>query len=147
MNDTLSKIKAEADRRRESEAMGRASSVDLARRRSEAAVPLLKAFGDIQDAFVRIDMLKRIWPQDYQRRSDRARGLVAGVLGGERYPYGLSVHIPGGKATFQVELTWDGKILYVASREAHGSQSASKLETPEPWLEEFFKTMATMLEL
>lgn len=147
MNDTLSKIKAEADRRRESAAMGRASSADLARRRNEAAAPLLKAFGDIQDAFVRIDMLKRIWPQDYQRRPDRARGLVAGLLGGERYPSGLSVHIPGGKATFEVELTWDGKILYVVSREANGSQSTSKVEKPELWLDEFFKTMATMLEL
>ncbi|WP_295428082.1 hypothetical protein [uncultured Thiodictyon sp.] len=148
MNDTLNKIKAEAQRRRESEAMRRASSMDLAQRRSAAAMPLFKAFSDIEHAFVRIDVLKRIWPEDYQRRSDRARGLVAGFLGGEPHPYGLSLHIPGGKATFEVELTWDGKILYVSSREVSGLRPwVSKVEQPEPWLEDFCQTMATLLEL
>jgi hypothetical protein len=150
MNDTLSRIKAQAERRRDSQAQaqGKASSMELAQRRSEAAKPLLAAFADVANAFVRIDVLKRIWPSDYQRRPDRARGLVIGLLGGEAHPYGLSLHIPGGQASFQVELTWDGKIMYVTSREVLSAQPHSaKFETPEPWLNEFYQMMATLLEL
>ena len=128
--------------------MGKASTVELARQRSEAAAPLLQAFADIQHRFVRIDVLKRIWPSDYQRRPDHARGLVAGVLGGERYPYGLSLFIPGGHAVFEVDLTWDGQLHYVSSRETTSTRpQAARFETPEPWLEEFYQTLAQLLEL
>lgn len=148
MNDTLSRIKAEAERRRNSDANGKATSQEQAQRRSEAAQPLFKAFADVQDAFVRIDVLKGIWPDDYQRRPDRARGLLMGVLGGERYPYGLSLFIPRGQASYQVEINWEGKILYIASREAAASRPQSRrFDTPEPWLEDFYLTMASLLEL
>ncbi len=148
MNDTFSKIKAQADRQRESRSADKAAGAESAQRRSEAAQPILKAFADIQHAFVRIDVLKRIWPNDYQRRPDRARGLLAGLLGGERHPYGLMLHIPGGQATFEVEMTWDGKILYVSSRETLSSRPRLvKVERPEPWLEEFYQTMSTLLEV
>jgi hypothetical protein len=148
MTDTLSKIKAQAERQRESRTAGKAASEESAQRRSAAAQPLLKAFADVQNAFVRIDVLKRIWPNDYQRRPDRARGLLAGLLGGERYPYGLMLHIPGGQATFEVELTWDGKIMYVSSRETLSTRPRLvRVERPEPWLEEFYQTMSTLLEI
>jgi hypothetical protein len=148
MNDTLSRIKAEAQRRQAAAATGKASSQELAQRRQEAAAPLFKAFADVEDSFVRIDVLKDIWPDDYQRRPDRARGLVMGVLGGDRYPCGLTLHIPGGQASYAVELTWDGKVVYVSSRQTKTAQPQSwKFETPDPWLEGFYLTMATLLEL
>jgi hypothetical protein len=148
MNDTLSRIKAQAERQRESQTAGKAATEESVLRRSEAAQPILKAFADIQHAFVRIDVLKRIWPSDYQRRPDRARGLLAGLLGGERYPYGLMLHIPGGQATFEVELTWDGKLMYVSSRETLSTRPRLvRVERPEPWLEEFYQTMSTLLEI
>lgn len=147
MNDTLNRIKAEAERRRISDAMGRSSALELAQRRNEAALPLLKAFADVQDTFVRIDVLKRIWPDDYQRRPDRARGLIIGVLGG-RYPCGPSLHIPGGQASYEVEATWDGKIIYVSSREANASRPQCwKFDTPAPWLDDFYLTMGMLLEI
>jgi hypothetical protein len=148
MNDTLSRIKAEAERRRVSDAMGKSSTLEQAQRRHEAALPLFKAFADVQDSFVRIDVLKRIWPSDYDRRPDRARGLVIGVLGGERQPYGLSLYIPGGQASYQVEATWDGKILYVSSREVSSARPQSwKFEAQQPWLDDFYLTMSSLLEL
>jgi hypothetical protein len=148
MNDTLSRIKAEAERRRVSDAVGKSSSQEQAQRRHEAALPLFKAFADVQDSFVRIDVLKRIWPSDYQRRPDRARGLLIGMLGGERQPYGLSLYIPGGQSSYQVEAAWDGKLLYVSSREVTAMRPQSrKHETPQPWLADFYLTMSSLLEL
>jgi hypothetical protein len=148
MNDTLSRIKAEAARRQAATATGKSSAQELAQRRHEAAAPLFKAFADVENSFVRIDALKEIWPDDYLRRPDRARGLIAGVLGGDRHPCGLALHIPGGQASYVVELTWDGQIVYVSSRQTKTAQPQSwKFEKPEPWLEGFYLTMATLLEL
>ena len=148
MNDTLSRIKAEAQRRQAAAASGKDSAQALAQRRQAAAEPLFKAFSDIEGSFVRIDVLKEIWPDDYQSRPDRARGLVAGVLGGGRYPCGLTLHIPGGQASYAVELTWDGKIVYVSSRQTKTAQPQSwTFERTEPWLDAFYQTMATLLEL
>ena len=148
VNDTLRKIRAEAERSQACADSGKASSLELAQRRSLAAKPLLDAFAEVQEAFVRIDVLKDIWPQDYHQRPDRARGLVSGVHGGEGFPCGISLYIPGGQTTFRVETTWDGKLLYVFSRDIHSTQPRSwTFEKPEPWLQGFYQTMATLLEI
>jgi hypothetical protein len=148
MNDTLSRIKAEAELRRESNTSGKLSAVEQKQRLSEAAAPLVKAFADVQNTFVRIEVLKRIWPEDYQRRPDQASGLLIGFHGGERYPVGLSLHIPGGSASFEVEETWDGKIIYRSSRETLGSRPRFwNYESPGPWLDDFFQLMASLLEV
>ena len=148
MNDTVSRIKAEAERRREASASGKSSSEVQKQRLSEAAEPLIKAFADVQKTFVRIDVLKRIWPEDYLRRPDQASGLLVGFHGGEHYPYGLSLHIPGGRASFEVEESWDGKLSYTSTRETMGSRPRSwKYDAAEPWLDDFFQLMATLLEI
>lgn len=148
MNDTLQKIKAEAERSQASADTGKASSIELAQRRCMAAKPLLDAFAEVQDAFVRIDVLKTIWPQDYHQRPDRARSLISGIHGGERFPCGISLYIPGGQTTFRVETTWDGKLLYVLSRDLHSTQPRSwTFDTPDPWLQGFYQTMAALLEV
>lgn len=148
MNDTVSRIKAEAERRRESNASVKSSSEEQKQRLSEAAKPLLKAFADVQNTFVRIDVLKRIWPEDYLRRPDQASGLLVGFHGGEHHPCGLSLHIPGGHASFVVEETWDGKVSYTSTREILGSRPRSwKYDAAGPWLDDFFQLMATLLEI
>lgn len=148
MNDTLSRIKAEAERRRESNASGKSSAEEQKQRLSEAAAPLLKAFADVQNTFVRIEVLKRIWPEDYQRRPDQASGLLVGYHGGERFPCGLSLHIPGGSASFEVEETWNGKVFYHSSRDTMGSRPRFwKYESPGPWLDDFYQLLATLLEV
>ncbi len=148
MNETLSKIKAKAEGARASVAEEKDASLEMAQRRHQAALPLLRAFADIQDNFVKIEALKRIWPADYDRRPDRARGLVIAIHGGETYPCGLMFHAPGGVRSFEVRETWDGRLTYVSSREAAGARALFwQFNTPEPWLDGFYQTMAIMLEL
>ncbi|EGV18957.1 hypothetical protein ThimaDRAFT_1761 [Thiocapsa marina 5811] len=148
VNDTLSKIKAQAERARTSHEEVKETSLEKAQRRHEAALPLLKAFADVQDNFVKIDVLKRIWPRDYDRRPDRVHGLVAAVLGGEAHPCGIMLHVPGGLCSFEVRESWDGNITYVSSRETNGSRPLLwQFDQPDPWLDGFYRTMAGLLEV
>jgi len=148
MNDTLSRIRARAEQAQSVQDEQKQSTVDAASRRHEAAKPLLDAFADVQHHYVKIDVLKTIWPDDYQQRDDRARGLVTGVLGGERLPYGLRLRAPGGFRTWEVQVDWTGAYAYVASRETEGGRPhVNHFDRPEPWLDTFYQAMALMLEL
>ncbi|MBK1644721.1 hypothetical protein CKO25_08685 [Thiocapsa imhoffii] len=138
MNDTLRKIKERASRTQSSVALEQDASLASVRRRHQAAWPLLQAFAEIQDHFVKIDVLKRIWPTDYDRRPDRAHGLVIAYLGGDEAPFGLMLRIPAGTRVFEVQETWDGRLLYVSARETDGARPLSwQYDTPEPWLDGF----------
>ena len=148
MNDTLSRIKAQAEQARNDRNQQKQSVVDAAQQRHEAALPLLKAFADVQNHYVKIAVLKTLWPDDYHRRDDRARGLVAGLLGGERQPYGLRLRAPGGYRTWEVQTGWAGDFLYVVSRETEGARPLlTQFDQPEPWLDTFYQAMATLLGL
>ena len=148
MNDTISKIKQLAENSQIAAARSKATALEKTQRRHDAAQPLLKAFADVQNAPVRIEVLKRIWPYDFQHRPDRASALVIGYLGDPRRPHGMSFHTPGGQASYEVELTWDDRIVYVSTRETGGSQPQSKkFSEPDSWLAGFYHTMAPMLEI
>lgn len=148
MKDTLDKIKAHAERARSFKDDLKDGDLQSAIRRHEAARLLLQAFSDVQDQFVRVDILKAIWPEDYQRRNDRARGLLAGVLGGERYPHGLRLYIPGGYRTFDVQESWDGTLSYIVARETYGMRPhIAHFSESAPWLDAFYETMAALIDV
>jgi hypothetical protein len=148
MNNTISRIKQVAENSQAAAARSQAKALEKAQRRHEAAKPLFKAFAEVQHAYVKIEVLKRIWPYDFQHRPDRASALVIGYLGDPRYPHGLSLHTPGGQASYEVELTWDDRIVYVSSKETGGSQPLSKkFSEPDSWLAGFYHTMAPLLEI
>jgi hypothetical protein len=148
MNDTLNRIKAQAERARSRTDEQKQSTVDAAQQRHEAALPLLRAFADVKDHFVKIDVLKAIWPDQYHQRDDRARGLVVALLGGERQPHGLRLRVPRGFQTWEVTVTWTGDFAYVVSRESEGGRPVTtQFDRPEPWLDTFYQAMASLLEL
>lgn len=148
MNDTLSRIKAEAARVQAARAQGRDAALAMAQRRQAAAAALFAAFADVQDQFVRVEVLQQIWPADYQQRNDRARGLVVALLGPEQHPCGLRLRVPGGFRSFEVQETWDGQLRYISAREGPaGRTQATHFDHPQPWLEVFYRTMAMLLEL
>ncbi len=148
MNETLKRIRAEANQAIDSRLSEAEERKFAARRRSEAAAPLFRAFKDVRNQFVRIDVMRQIWPNDYHQRDDRASGLVAELIGGEEYPCGLRLFIPGGFRRFQVDLAPDDSISFVASRESAGARPHYMTFTQEePWLDVFYKTMAHLLEI
>jgi hypothetical protein len=148
MKDTLSKIRAKSSDRNLSQAQQKDAQQQLLSSLHEAAKPLLKAFDEIKDQPLRIDAMKRIWPDDFDRRDDRALSLVEGYLGGEKLPHGFRLRMPGGHRTFAVERTFSSQLTYIAVRESlSGAPHTRHFSATEPWLDLFYDVMATVLEL
>jgi len=148
MNDTLSKIRAKTERASDSQIAERQERQLAAIKRARAAVPLIAAFNDIKNELVRVELLKQVWPDDFDRRNDRLVGLVAEIIGGETHPYGLKFHIPGGYRSFIVELGPDDTPVYASIREGQsGRPQYVTFRDEAQWMEFFYKTMAYILEV
>jgi hypothetical protein len=148
MNDTLKRIKARVDKAAETRGTEAEKQASNAQQRAAAAVPLFKAFKDVRNQLVKVSVLQRIWPEDFQDKDDHATVLLSDVLGDKRAPYGLRLHIPGGFRRFEVEVLADGNLNYVAVRESlSGRPHIANFNSPEPWLESFYITMGSLLEL
>ncbi|MBK5969878.1 MULTISPECIES: hypothetical protein [Thiorhodovibrio] len=148
MNDTLSKIRQKAEQGGESQMQQKESKDSSAAARAKAAEPLLTAFRDIQNEFVKVDLLKQIWPTDFDRRNDRLAGLIAEVLGGPQAPHGIKLMVPGGYRSFSVDFAGDGTLQYTSAREPYsGRAQYVHFQNEEQWMEFFYKTMAYILEV
>jgi hypothetical protein len=148
MNDTLKRIKARVDKAVETRLTEAEKQANIARQRAAAAVPLFEAFKDVRNQLVKVSVLQRIWPEDFHNKDDHATVLLSDVLGDKRAPYGLRLHIPGGFRRFEVEVLADGNLNYVAVRESLGGRPhVANFNSPEPWLDSFYITMGSLLEL
>jgi hypothetical protein len=148
MNDTLSKIRQKVGQTGESQLLQQETKDQAAEQRARAAKPLIDAFRDIQNEFVRIELLKQIWPNDFDRRNDRLAGLLVEWLGGAQRPHGIRLQVPGGFRSFSVDLAGDGNLCYTSTREPHsGRAQYITFQNEEQWMEFFYKTMAYVLEV
>ena len=115
---------------------------------AQLAAPLISAFRDIEQQFVRISVMQQIWPQDYDRRDDRVSGLLVSMLGPEQAPYGLKFLVPHGSLRFEVVLETNGAPKFICIRDTHGQRPMSMDFTDgESWLEFFYKSIADLVEL
>lgn len=148
MNETLNQIRAKAEKAVETRTTEAQKRAQMEQRKSQAAAPLFAAFKDVRNELVKVSVLQRIWPEDYFKRNDRATVLVADIIGDRHKPYGLRFHIPGGYRRFEVEILNDDSINYIASRESLGGRPhIANYQDREQWLNTFYTTMATLLEL
>jgi len=115
---------------------------------SELAAPLVRAFRDVEGEFVRISVLSRIWPDDYDRRDDRVAGLLIAWIGPESAPHGLRLAVPNGSLSFEVTLKRDGSAVFSCVRDTHGQRPAiMDFANRDDWLEFFYKSIADLVEL
>jgi hypothetical protein len=148
MNETLKRIKARVDQAVETRMTEAEKQAEMVRKRAAAAVPLFQAFKDVRHQLVKVSVLKSIWPEDFHNRDDHATVLVADILGDRRTPYGIRLHIPGGFRRFEVDVLSDGSLDYVAVRESLGGRPhVANFNSVEQWLDTFYITMGTLLEL
>jgi hypothetical protein len=148
MNDTLKRIRARVDKVAETRMTEAEKQAGIARRKAAAAVPLFEAFKDVRNELVKVSVLQRIWPENFHDKDDHATVLLSAILGDKRAPYGLRLHIPGGYRRFEVEVLADGSLNYVAVRESLGGRPhVANFNSPEPWLDSFYLTMGSLLEL
>lgn len=148
MNETLKRIKQQANKEVDSKLLKKDEQRAHILRCVEAARPLFQAFEDIKGQFVKITILRQIWPTDYHQRDDHAPVLIAQVIGGDETPRGLMFHLPGGHRRFETELQPDGEMGYIVSTDMAGTRPQYiTFASTEPWLDMFYKTMAHLLEL
>jgi hypothetical protein len=115
---------------------------------SELAAPLVRAFRDVEGEFVRISVLSRVWPDDYDRRDDRVAGLLITWIGPESAPQGLKLAVPNGSLTFEVTLKRDGSAVFTCVRDTLGQRPAiMDFANRDDWLEFFYKSIADLVEL
>lgn len=115
---------------------------------AQLAAPLINAFRDIEQQFVRISVMQQIWPQDYDRRDDRVCGLLVSMLGPQQAPYGLKFLVPHGSLRFEVALQADGSPRFSCLRDTDGQRPMSMdFADGESWLEFFYKSIADLIEL
>lgn len=148
MNRTLEKLRELA----QESALSAEDSQSRARKKYEScaqlAAPLIRAFRDVENEFVRISVLKQIWPTDYHRRDDRVSVLLVDMLGSEDAPYGLKLIVPHGYLRFEVALKADGMPVFSCIRDTDGQRPMS-MDFPDAdhWLEFFYKSIADLVEL
>jgi hypothetical protein len=148
MNETLKQIRARAENAYQKRMTEEQRRAQRERRKGEAAAPLFEAFKDVRNQLVKVSVLQRIWPEDYHERNDRALVLVAELIGDRRRPHGIKLHVPGGYRRFAVEILDDESLSYLASREVLGGRPhVVSYEDREQWLDAFYSTMASLLEL
>jgi hypothetical protein len=148
MNDTLKRIQARRNMAIESRLSEEHKRAEAARRKAEAAAPLFAAFDDVRNQLVRVNVLKQIWPEDFHSRDDHASVLVAEIIADRHQPYGIKLHVPGGHRRFEVEILPDGDFSYVVSRDTLGGRPhVSNYSSREQWLDTFYGTMASLLEI
>lgn len=115
---------------------------------AQLAEPLIRAFKDVENEFVRISIMRQIWPRDYDKRDDRVAALLVATLGPEHAPYGLKLVVPHGFLRFDVSLSTDGSPVFSCVRDTDG-QRPMNMDFPdgERWLEYFYKCIADLVEL
>lgn len=148
MNHTLEKLRELAQESvltaQDSESKTRQKFASCA----QLAAPLVRAFKDVEKEFVRISILKQIWPIDYHRRDDRVSVLLVGMLGSTDAPYGLKLAVPHGFLRFEVTLKSDGSPVYSCIRDTDGQRPMSMdFANRDSWLEYFYKSIADLVEL
>jgi predicted type IV restriction endonuclease len=148
MNQTLQKLREIAQESvlstQDTELKGKHSVAS----RAQLAAPLIRAFRDVEKEYVRISVLRQIWPDDYDRRDDRVLGLLIMMFGPESAPYGLKMAMPRGFLSFEVTLKSDGSPVFSCIRDTDGQRPlAMDFPDGKGWLEYFYKVIADVIEL
>lgn len=150
MKQTLEKVRETALRTADATRLAEEERLAVLRVEALAAAPLVEAFRDLEDQYVRIEMLREIFPRDYDRRDDRVRGLLVEYLGdaGAGLLNGVAFHVPNGEIRFRVSHTRERGLTYLATRNL-GTLRASSREfvVREDWIDHFFRIMADLVEV
>ncbi len=148
MNQTLQKLRQIADENVLSGVESQNIKQAVCDSCSELAKPLIEAFRDVEHEFVRISIMRQIWPHDYDRRGDQVSGLLANFIGPRDAPSGLKLLVPHGSLQFEVALQLDGSAVYSCFRDTNGQRPLTMdFPNAEAWLEFFYKSIADLIEL
>jgi len=148
MNRTLDNLQAIADQATAVKRQADEKRLAELKRLSKEAEPLLEAYADLQNQFVRITILKQIWGPEFDVRGDRLNDLLLGYIEERGERYGIRFRAPSGQIRFFVDARSDGKFVYRATSDVGDAHSkAREFVDRDEWLRYFLSIMAQMVEL
>jgi hypothetical protein len=118
-----------------------------AERRSIAFEPLSVMLSEVEDEYVRVSVLRAIWPLDFDKRPDRIKGLIEGYMLSESLCCGVKVRTATGRIMFETDIDGQGKISYIYSYESMGMRPVTReFSSREDWLQAFLYEMTKLIE-
>lgn len=148
MNRTLENLQSIADEAAAQKRQAEEKRLAELKRLAKEAEPLFDAYADLEQQFVRISILKKIWDKEFDVRGDRLSSLVLGFVEESGQRYGIRFRSPAGQLKFFVDTRVDGAFVYRATSDAGDGRANSKeyIDRDE-WMRHFLSVMAQMLEL
>jgi hypothetical protein len=147
MNDSVEAVKKiilanDAAYRAELE-MRRAAAL----RRGEAMRPLIEVLGDLEDQYIRVSVMRLLWPHDYAQRDDRVRSLIQGFVLEEGIKCGIKLKSVGGSETFSTEIIGRDELSFVYAYDSAALQPQTRtFANQRDWMNLFINQMAKVIE-
>jgi len=114
-------------------------------RRSQGAAPLLAAYSEIEDQYLRVSVLRALWPLDFDKRDDAFRSLLLGYIYDHERICGIKIQTPTGRLTFETELDSMNEYVYIYTYDSDSIRPKThRYSNQEDWIKNFF-TQAAML--
>lgn len=108
----------------------------------------MEAFSEIAHHFLKIDVMKQLWPHDYHKRDDRVLALLHDYIGDRSQPHGIQLKSIHGFTAFLTDQTAAGTINYITVRGTGSSnEQVERFDNEESWLDTFYEEMAIVLDL
>ena len=148
MSKTLERLRAQARQIQQDSDVARLRVEALRTSRASAAAPLVQAFDDVKDQLVRVQVLRKVWGEQFERRDERLAGLLLERLQIADAVHGLKIRIAGGTMSFLVDVGQDQGLVFLCIRETQGLPPTIKtFVDQEHWLDFFIKVLADMIEI
>jgi hypothetical protein len=118
------------------------------KRLEQAAAPILTAYSDLKDQYLRVSVLKQLWPDDFGSRGDRVSALLLGFVAERGMNYGLAIRVPAGQMRFFVQQQKNDELIYIATRDIGDAPPAIReFINRDDWVGYFLRTLANMIDL
>lgn len=146
-NESRDLVKHILERKNSEEKQRAIQEHTAAARRSQGMEPLLAAYLDLEDQYLRVSVLRAIWPLDFDKRDDAFRNLLLGYVHHDDLICGIRIRTPTGNMTFVTELGPMNEYVYIYTYDSNGLRPQTRqLTNVEDWLNIFYTETAKLID-
>lgn len=146
-NETRDKLKQFLERKNSENEQQKVQEYAAAVRRSEGARPLLSAYSNLADQCLRVEVLRAVWPLDFDKRDDTFKNLLLGYVYEKGLICGVRIKTPTGNMTFETELGAMNDYVYIYTYDSNSIRpSTQRFSNGEEWLNLFLMQAAKLID-